>query len=280
MNNIQSCSADTGLIGLYQKRCDENIRDLFTHYFSSQRELIDTAKGSLLFCKGAFFLISSPMFDSIPFAVESASYYSVFSHRFSDVIPDDSLTILGELKKICICFRLLTTITHENNTGNRIPVTHKEYSPIFIWNEKQLQRYEITYDNATGRFEIVTPYGCTNPIDALRDRIISIQKKFIPELRYRCSASKYNEYVWQLMDAYFINGHTCYDEQFDELQIRFIAKEINRLKDTQEVKYGFGESYRLIEKYRARYEELVDKYKHADNYLGRWARDFINKQKH
>lgn len=279
MKNIQTDSSSKELVGIYHDGRKEEIMDLFNYHFSSRTELIDSAKESLLIREGVFYLASSPMFDTIQLAIDTALQYNVFNHRFNDTIPDDMSLLVKEMKTIGICKRLLLSIQHEKRIGNSIPINHKEYDPFFVWKDKQTERYEIQYKSSTGGFEITTPVTSSDPIDSLNKHLFSIHKSFVSVLRDRCSLWKYERYVEELMDAYFINGNTAFDQAYDELQIKYLSSEIHRLKDTYGGKYGFGEDSRSLERHMAEYEELVKKYEHQDNYLGRWARNFIEKKK-
>lgn len=279
MKNIHTDSGSKELAGIYHDGRKEDIMDYFNYHFSSRTELIDSAKESLLIREGVFYLMSSPMFDTIQLAIDTALQYNVFNHRFNDTIPDDMSLLVREMKKIGICKRLLLSIQHEKRIGNSIPIVHKEYDPFFVWKDKQTERYEIQYNSSTGGFEITTPVTSSDPIDSLSKHLFSIHKTFVCVLRNRCSSWKYERYVEELMDAYFINGNTAFDQAYDELQIKYLSSEIHRLRDTYGGKHGFGEDSRSLERHMAEYEELVKKYEYQDNYLGRWARDFIEKKK-
>lgn len=276
MNNSLSQSDTFGLEGIYHNGKNEETWDYFSYHFSSPKQMIDSAKESLLIRGGVFYFASSPMFDTIPLGIKTASDYCVFNHRFYESVPDDTSVLFQELKIIGICVRLLKTVKHENRIGNKIPVVHKKNNPLIVWSDKQLERYEIKYDASTGGIEITTRDTSGDPIDVISKQLYSIHTSFVRILQNRCSSDVLERYVNQLMDVYFINGHTAFEESYDELQYTFLTKEIDRLKNTYWGKYGIGEEGRLIENYKAELDGLINKYKHQDNYLGRWVRSYLD----
>ena len=89
----------------------------------------------------------------------------------------------------------------------------------------------------------------------------------------RCSLDKYREYVDRFVYLYSMWGKTSLEQMVDELRITRNANDWDRLEAKRKSMTAL-EFTSETKKLQNIFCELCNKYRHQDNYLGKWADRF------
>lgn len=243
--------------------------DYKTLRVSSPEELKHRIRESLLLNNGGLFIVSAVSFNLPADGVYLAEQKRAFGFHFNKKVPEDTKELIEGLEKAIVCKRLLGTLLFRKQTYNidfRVDVS----VPIFS------NDYVLRFDAYTGVYQMNMPSNTGSAVSNAKAFSEFVMEYFLYNnnvLRKRCTPEKYKEHVERFVYLYSFRGETILEQLVDELRLIRNNEDWDRL----ESKMRTDQSYRInqeADKLNCIYIELCRKYRHQDNYLGKWADRF------